>query len=412
MDPNGAISFLKVRGGAGTTGKDAGLYLLESSYVGNPIIQSLTNHDITTPLNGQPGFTVSDVIGNPELKPELTTLFEIGADVGFFDSRVNLAYTYYSSIHSDQIIEVDLPSSSGFRRTAANIGEMTNKGHEVTLNIRPIDGLVNGLTWDLDFIFSQNENEVTKVTDDQDELTIGGPFTNASVSLVAKEGLPFGTFKSTVPRMTEDGRMIISSNGFPELTLEDEYLGAYQPDFSASIGTRVGYKGLTLNVLFDIRQGGEFFSITKDNMEFNGTALSTLIGDREAFVIDGVMEEFDADGNFVGYIENDVEVTAQELYAVSGTSFGGNSLLVDASFVKLRELGLSYEVPRSALANLPIGSASISLFGSNLKFWLPDGNTYADPEIGGPELSGNSIGVETTQTPPTKSYGVRVGLTF
>jgi hypothetical protein len=206
--------------------------------------------------------------------------------------------------------------------------------------------------------------------------------------------------------------MIISSNGFPELTLEDEYLGAYQPDFSASIGTRVGYKGLTLNVLFDIRQGGEFFSITKDNMEFNGTALSTLIGDREAFVIDGVMEEFDADGNFVGYIENDVEVTAQELFAVSGTSFGGNSLLVDASFVKLRELGLSYEVPRSALANLPIGSASISLFGSNLKFWLPDGNTYADPEIGGPELSGNSIGVETTQTPPTKSYGVRVGLTF
>ena len=411
MDGNGSISFLKLRGGYGTTGKDAGLYLLQSTYVGNPIIQSLNNHDITTPLNGQPGFTVSDIIGNPDLKPELTTLYEAGVDVGFFDSRINLEYTYYNSVHSDQIIEVDLPSSSGFRRTSANIGEMVNKGHEVALNLRPIQGVVEGLTWDLDLIYSKNENEVTKITDDQDELIIGGPFTNASVSLVAKEGLPFGTFKSTVPRMTDDGRMIISANGFPELTAEDEYLGAYQPDFTASIGTRVGYKGLTLNVLFDIRQGGEFLSITKDNTEFNGTALSTLLGDREAIILPGVREEMDADGNII-LVDNDVEVTAQELYAVSGTSFGGNSLLIDASFVKLRELGLSYEIPKSVLSSLPIGSATLSVFGANLKFWLPDENTYADPEIGGPNLSGNAVGVETSQTPTTKNYGVRLGLTF
>lgn len=407
LDGSGAVSFLKLRGGAGTTGKDAGLYLIESSFIGNPIIRNYQNHDITTPLNGQPGFTVSNVIGNPDLKPELTTLYEVGADIGFFDNRINLEYTYYNSVHSDQIVEIDLPSSSGYRRTTANIGEMVNKGHEVRLNLRPIQGLVNGLTWDLDFIYSKNENEVVEISEDTDELIIGGPYTNAAVSLVAKEGLPFGTFKSTVPKMTDDGRMIIDSEGAPVLTDEEVYLGAYQPDFTASIGTRIGFKGLSLNVLFDIRQGGEFFSITKDQTEFNGTALSTLIGDREAFVLPGVVDN--GDGT---YSENTTETTAQTLYAISGTAFGGNSLMIDASFVKLRELGLTYTLPQRLLNGLPIEAASLSVFGSNLKFWLPEENTYADPEVNGSQLNSNSVGVETTQTPPSRSYGVRLGLTF
>ena len=408
LDGNGAISFIKLRGGAGTTGRDAGLYLIQSTYIGNPILRNYPNHNITLPLNGQPGFTVSDVIGNPNLRPELTTLYEVGADIGFFNNRINLEYTYYNSVHSDQIVQVDLPSSSGFRRTTANIGEMTNKGHELRLNLRPIQGMVDGLTWDLDFIYSKNTNEVVSISEDSDELIIGGPYTNAAVSLVAKEGLPFGTFKSTVPSMTDDGRMIVDSEGFPVLTDEEEYLGAYQPDFQASIGTRIGYKGLSLNVLFDIRQGGEFFSITKDQVEFNGTALSTLIGNREPFVIENSVID-NGDGT---YSENTTEVTAQELYAISGTAFGGNSLLIDASFVKLRELGLTYTVPRRHLENSPISGLSVSVFGSNLKFWLPEENTYADPEVNGSQLSGNAVGVETTQTPPSRSYGVRLGLTF
>lgn len=413
FDDDGAISFLKLRGGFGTTGRDAGLYLLESSFVGNPVIQSLNNHDITTPLNGQPGFTVSDVIGNPNLKPELTTLLEFGADVGFFDNRINVEYTYYNSVHSDQIIEISLPSSSGFRLTSANIGEMTNKGHEVRLNLKPLQGIVRDFTWDIDLIYSANENEVTKISEDQNELIIGGPYTNGSVSLVAKEGLPFGTFKSTVPRMTDDGQMIVDANGFPSLTSEEQYLGAYQPDYTASIGTSVGYKGFSVNVLFDIRQGGEFLSITKNQSEFNGTALSTLVGDRESFVIpNSVQEEFDGDGNLIGYVPNETEVTAQELYAVSDVSFGGNSLLIDASFVKLRELGLTYTFPKSMLGRVGIAGAQVSLFGSNVKFWLPDENTYADPEVNGAQLTGNAVGVETTQTPPSRSFGVRLGLTF
>jgi TonB-linked SusC/RagA family outer membrane protein len=408
INTDGPMSFLKVRGGIGTIGKDASPYLLESSFIGNPVIQTFPNHNIQTPINGQPGFTVSDVIGNPNLRPELTTLYEVGADVGFFDNRINVEYTYYTSIHSDQIIEVDLPSSSGFRRTTANVGKMTNKGHELSINLRPIQGLVKDLTWDINLIYAKNTNEVTFISNDAKELTIGGPYTNSAVSLVAAVGLPFGTYKSTVPMMTDDGKMIVGSDGFPVLTATEQYLGAYQPDWTGSVGTMIGYKGFSVNALVDIRQGGQFLSITKNQTEFNGTALSTLIGNREPFVIPNSVVQ-NADGTFS---ENTTEVTAQELYAISGTAFGGNSLLIDASFVKLRELGLTYTVPQRMLQGTSISRLSLGVFGSNLKFWLPSENTYADPEVNGADLNGNAVGVETTQIPPSRSYGVRLNVTF
>lgn len=409
LQDNNILNYLKFRGGLGTTGKDAGLHLLDNTFIGNPTIQTLNqSFSLNTPLLGQPGFTVSNVIGNPDLKPELTNLLEIGADVGLFSDRVTLQYTYYVSNHRDQIIEVGLPATTGFSLTSSNVGEMTNKGHEVQLNLKPIQGLVKDLKWDIDLMYTKNTNEVVKISEDQDEIVIGGPYTNGSISLVAKEGLPFGTFKSTTPKIDEGtGKMIVSANGFPELTDEDEYFGAYQPDFTASAASNLSFKGIGVNVLFDFRQGGQFLSITKDQTEFNGTSLTTLEGNREPFVIDAVKS--DGDGNFV---PNDIEVTAEQLYAVSGVSYGGSSLLIDASFVKLRELGIGYNVPSKFLKNTPISKANINLFGSNLRFWLPEENTFADPEINGSNQAGNAVGIETTQTPPSKSYGVRIGLTF
>ena len=402
------MNYFKLRGGIGTTGKDAGLYLLESYFVGNPIIQSLNQHDITFPFNGQPGFTVGNYIGNPELKPELTTLYEIGADIALFKDRLNIAYTYYNSVHSNQIINVGLPSSSGYTTTASNVGEMTNKGHELAITLKPIHGLVNGLDWDINFIYSKNKNNVVKISDDSDELVIAGPYTNGSISIVAKEGLPFGTFKSTIWETTTDGKYIVGPNGLPVLTGEEYYIGNFQPDFKYSFGSALGFKGFSFNILFDVKKGGKFLSITKNQAEFNGTSLSSLLGNREKFVLENTVIK-QADGTF---LPNDVEVTAQELYAVSDVIFGGSSLMIDASYVKLRELGLTYTVPKSLLKKFPVKSASIGVYGTNLKFWLPEENTYADPEINGPGLSGNATGIETTQTPPSHSYGVKLSFIF
>ncbi len=393
------LSFLKVRASYGTTGKDAPLYLLNSVFVGNPTLQSLgNNHDLFFPVNGQAGYTQGNQIGNPELKPELTTTFEAGLDASFLKDRINIEYTFYDSKHTDQIVVVTLPSSTGYTSTVKNLGEMQNTGHELALTLRPLVG--KGLNWDINLLYAKNDNEVIKINPegDQDELTIDN---FAGVNSVAAVGLPFGTFKGQVVKTDAQGRTVVDASGLPLFSDDLEYLGSYQPDFTASLGTTLSYKGLSANVLLDVKEGGQYLSYTKDLVEFNGTAMTTLIGeDRGFFVVENsVTEAGDA---------NTTQVAPYDF--IRNLPFSDH--LIDASYVKLREVGLKYQVPSSVLDRLPIKSATIGLFAKNLKFWLADDNTFADPEINGPALTGNATGIETTQTPPSKSYGVTLGLTF
>jgi len=397
------LSFLKLRASYGTTGNDAGLYQLLPVFVANPTLQSLGNgHDLTFPVNGQAGFTQGNRIGNPDLTPELTTTFEAGVDASFLRDRINLEYTYYSSVHTDQIVVVTLPSTTGYTSTVANLGEMTNKGHEVALTLRPLTN-PNGLNWDINLLYARNVNEVTKINPeaDQDEITVGS---FAGVTQVAAVGLPYGTFKGQAVRTNDAGQTVVDASGLPRTADDPEFFGSYQPDYTASMGTTIGFKGLSANILFDVRQGGQFLSYTKDLVEFNGTSLTTLIGNREAFVVENSVVE-NGDGTFS---QNTTEVAPYDF--IRNVPFTDH--LIDASFVKLREVGLRYQVPGKALDRLPFSSASIGVFAKNLKFWLADENTFADPEINGPGLTGNATGIETTQTPPSKSYGVTLSLKF
>ena len=304
-----ALNYLKLRTSYGTSGKDAGLYLLRSTFVGNPTIQDLGDFSLFFPLNGAPGFTTGNTIGNPDLKPELTTTFEIGADIGLFNDKVNIEYTYYSIDHSDQIVEISLPRSSGFSRTVSNIGRMTNKGHEITLGIKPIAGMVSGLNWELFGTFAKNKNRVEKITDDIDELVVYGPF--RGVSIVAKEGLPFGTFKALAPKTNEEGQVIVDPNtGLPLYTDEEQYFGSYQPDYTMGFGTNLNYKGFGFNILFDVKNGGSFYSLTKFATEFNGTAANTADFNREAYIFPNSVIE-NADGTFT---PNNIEITEQDYF--------------------------------------------------------------------------------------------------
>ena len=397
---NSKISdFLKLRASIGTTGKDAGLYLLESSFLGNPVFQPLANgHDLFFPLNNQSGFTLGNAIGNPNLKPELTVTTEVGADISFFQDRVSLEYTFYNADHSDQIVEINLPSSSGFTTTTKNIGKINNKGHELGVTLRPL-GRLSKVNWELNLTYSKNKNKVIKISDQQDELSIGA----FPLSLVAKEGLPFGTFKGVVIDQTADGKTILDASGNPVLAKEEKYLGSYQPDFLAGLNNKVSYRGFTLGFLVDWKKGGKFYSYTKNLAEFNGTGLSTLLNDRKPYIIPGVVQQ--ADGT---YKENAKAISVYDYLL----NLPDSKHLVDASYVKLREVTLSYNLSRSMCSKLKLNDITIGIFGKNLKFWLPEENTWADPEVNGPALSGNAGGIETTQTPPSRSYGINLSIKF
>ncbi len=404
-EPIEGFEFLKLRASLGTTGKDATPNALLSTFEANPTFQSLANgHDLFFPLNGQAGYTLDGQIGNPDLKPELTTTFELGVDATLLGERVDLAYTYYSSNHTNQLVAVSLPASSGFGTTIRNLGEITNKGHELALTLRPIKGIVRGLSWDINLLWAKNTNKVIEILDPEiaDEQLVLGSFGNLNV--VAKEGLPYGTYIGQVIKTTASGQTVVDATGLPVLTDEDVDVGSYQPKYTASIGSNVGYKGFTLNFLFDIKKGGKFVSYTKDLTEFNGTSLTSLDNNREAFVVANSVFE-DEDGNIS---ENTVETNMYDFLRVQPFT----SHTIDASYVKLRELGISYNVPSKLLGDLPIGNLTVGLFAKNLKFWLPDENIWADPEVNGPSLTGNAQGIETTQTPPSKSFGFNIGVQF
>lgn len=407
---NDILNYGKLRGSYGTSGKDAAIYLLNSYFVGNPSIVDLGDYELFFPKNGVPGFTIGNRIGNPTLKPELTTTYEFGTDLGFFNNKVNVSYTYYHSIHDDQIVTISLPRSTGYTQTVSNIGRMENKGHELTLTLKPLNGVVDGLDFELFGTYSQNDNEVITITDDIDELTVGGPFGfggSVAISVVAAEGLPFGTFKGLAPKTNDAGQTIVAaSTGFPIYTDEEVYLGSYQPDYLMSFGANAKYKGFGFRILFDMKEGGKFASQTKFGSEFNGTAVNTTIYNREPFIYPNSVID-NGDGTFS---ENTVQITEQDFY--TNYDPADSTFLIDASYLKLREVELSYTLPKTLLENTFFTNARLALYGKNLKFWLPNENKYADPEVNGPALTGNAQGIETTQTPSSRSLGLNLQLSF
>jgi TonB-linked SusC/RagA family outer membrane protein len=405
---NDVLNYAKLRGSYGTSGKDADLYLLNSYFIGNPEIVGLGDYALFFPKDGVPGFTIGNRIGNPGLKPELTTTYEVGADLGFFNNKVSIAYTYYHSNHDDQLVTISLPRSTGYTQTVSNIGRMENKGHELSLTLKPFNGLVDGLNFELFGTYSKNENKVITITDDIDELTIGtfGFGGDTSVTMVAAEGLPYGTFKGNDYTYDDQGRVIVDNTGFPVATADDVYLGNTQPDYLLNFGANVNYKGFGLRVLFDKKQGGVFASMSKYSGDFNGTNVNTTIYNREPFIFPNSVVD-NGDGTFS---ENTSTITEQDYF----TNYDApvSDQLIDASFLKLREVELSYTFSKDVLKNTFLTNARISLFGKNLYYWLPDENQFADPEVNGPGLTGNSAGIETTQTPSSSSLGLNIQLSF
>ncbi|HEY5688234.1 MAG TPA: SusC/RagA family TonB-linked outer membrane protein [Yeosuana sp.] len=405
---NDVLNYGKIRGSYGTSGKDANEYLLNSYFVGNPNIANLGDYNLFFPKNGVPGFTIGNTIGNPGLKPELTTTYEVGADLGFFNNKVNISYTYYQSDHEDQIVTINLPRSTGYTLTTSNIGKMTNKGHELTLSLKPLNGVIEGLDFELFGTYSKNENKVIKISDDIDELTTGqfGFAGGTTISLVAKEGLPFGTFKGNDYKYNAQGQVIVDPNtGYP-VYADDDYLGNFQPDYLMSFGANAQYKGFGFRVLLDMKQGGYFASQTSYNSHFNGTAVNTTRFNREPFIYPNSVVD-NGDGTFS---ENTGIITEEQYWTDYDAPVTDH--LIDASYLKLREVELSYTFSKKILKDLFITNARIALFGKNLKYWLPDGNKYADPEVNGPALAGNAQGIETTQTPSSSSLGLNIQLSF
>jgi TonB-linked SusC/RagA family outer membrane protein len=400
MRESEVLSYGKIRGSVAQVGNDAAPYLLEN-YFQRPEIDGGFG-TTTFPFNGVPGITRFGRIGNPDLKPEITTAYEVGTELNFWNNRLYIDFSYYKNRSKDQILTIPISESSGFTSKVINGGIVENKGVELSVRGTPIR-TAGGFSLELYGTYTRNRNEVVDLQlEGVTQVSLGGL---ADLSVVAAEGKPYGTFYGVDVRHDDQGRVIVNrTTGIPLETPGAVYFGSYNPDYIASWGANARFKGLSLNVLFDMKHGGQFVSRTKDLTAFVGTSWETAEHGRLPYVFPNSVY-IDQDNKVV---ENTtVRFLPQDYF--SNLPYGRN--VIDASFVKLREVSLSYKISRSKLKNTPFGDLTVGIFGNNLVLWTPDENKYADPEINSAGAT-NLQGFDFTAQPSQRNFGFNISVSF
>lgn len=401
------MPYLKIRGNWARVGNDAQPYQLDTNFPQARAFNSLFDN-LLFPFGSQAAFRVSNRLGNASLTPEFTNSWEVGAEASFLNNRLSLDFSYYETRSEGQIFAVNLAPSTGFTSQTRNAGLMTNKGYEFFMNIKPIyQEQADGFRWNIGVNFTQINNEVVELFGDLDALDVP-PAGFISTQVQAKPGFPYPSLIGRAFRRSPDGDLLINP-ATGRVTLEDTFsvLGTAQPDFIMGITNTFSFKGFRLTALFNIQQGGKFYSLTATHLRYNGLGEETVFG-RDGLVVDGVIEETDNEGN-VNYRPNDIPVSGEDFWGLMNL-FGSSELgLYDASFIKLREVSLSYTFPKSLLDKTPISSLELGLLGRNL--WLNTSNPYIDPES---NLFGsaNAQGYEYAQMPSTRSYGGTLRIRF
>lgn len=393
------LNYGKLRANIASVGKTAAPYSLLPVYTRSSITDGF-NGLYQFPLNSIPGFAVGNVRGNSNLRPEITTSWEIGTDLQFFQNRLGLDFTYYHSVSKDQIVNVPISSTSGFNSQTLNAGTMQNQGIEVVLSGTPLK-TKGGFKWDIAVNFTRNRNKVTELYNPLAPVNLGGL---GGTGLQARLNEPYGTFFGSKMLRDPNGNVVVDpSTGRPMVDPVQAPLGNIQPDFTAGLVNNFSYKGFNLNVLFDTRQGGKFYSQTRVAGRFAGILEETTYNDRQPFIYpNSVLKQ--ADGSFIP--NTTVKTDGGYNYWSSISNISENSLF-DASYIKLREISLSYSLPRTWISKARLTNVQLSLIGRNLALWTPKSQQTVDPEVSS-FGTGNAQGYEFLAYPSPRSYGFSV----
>ena len=375
------------------------------------------------PFAGVSMVTNYSVKNNPDLKPERTQSIEAGLAMNFLTNRIGFDLALYKSTTFDQLMPVAVSYATGYSSKWVNAGEIENKGVELTLFATPIE--TSAFRWDLSLNWSKNENKVISLFTDEagnevQNLQLGS--LQGGVSINARVGQPYGTIQGTDYQYHENGQRITGSNGrYLKTSTNDVVIGNYNPDWIAGLRNSFSYKNFTLSFLFDMQHGGDIFSL--DLWYGIGTGLyeeTAGLNELGNPVRDPIVQNEDGSyapntGGFINpgvYEDGTPNVTRVrgDYYGADGWAVSPNARFVyDASYIKLRELSLTYNLPRTLIDQTPLTGASVSFIGSNL--WILDKNLpHADPEA--TQGAGNIQGWQSGVMPTVKNYGFNVKVQF
>ena len=408
---NDYLTFGKVRVAYGKTGNDAGVYQVYPRYV-----QAYSNgyyaSDLTKfPFNGINAFQAASTAGSNDLKPEMTTEFEVGINLAFFNNRINIDASYYNRNTDDQIFTLPVDPSTGFSFMVTNFGKVNNKGFELLVNTVPVQ--TKDFRWELGFNFSKNKNKVVSMPESLEGGMVninGFSAGDDAVYMRAVEGLPMGELFTYLPQYTDDGKLIVGESGQPLLTDEVKDTGKnVNPDWTGGVTTSLSAYGFTLSASLDIRKGGYMFSRTKNLMQFTGNGEATTYNERRPFVIPNSVYADGTENTTPIYLNNS---SYQDYFNNYGAGEGGEFYLMDRSFVKMRNLTLAYTLPKSIVSKIYLSDVTLSLFANNLFTWTHKSNRYIDPETSsyGNDLEG--LFGELYSNPACRNFGFNVGVKF
>lgn len=411
---NDVLSFGKINASWGLVANDANPYFLRDvyslNYYGDGFAGALQG--IELPFNGHPGLTVANTKTDPNLKPEFTQEFELGAELRFLKNRIGINATYYNRLSYDQIARVSVPNSTGYSSMFTNFGELRNQGVELEFNATPVK-LANGFRWNIAGTFTKNISQVEALRDGVDELVVD--FTFGLYTNVLQVGQPYGVIKGTPYLRDDQGNLLIDpADGSIIASNEQAIIGDPNPDFRLGFINTFSFKGITLSAVLDYRHGGDIFSYTIERYYLRGVTKDTEENREQLHIINGYLGNpdtqepyYDANGN---KIPNTIVVGTNDIYF---DNMGDEGSIFDGTTLYLREVSLSYSLPKKWLANLPIGSAVISATGRNLWFYSPNLPKYANynPEVN-TLGNANSQGLDYGNPPAVRRFGFNLKLTF
>lgn len=393
------LSFGKLRLAYGQVGVEPPPYRDRTTYEG---FTYNAYDDGLDPLLYGGGFRYNDDKGNANLKPEVKTEFEIGTDLRLFNNKLGVGFTYYSNEIDDLLFEVGLSPSSGFNSAFANAGTMTNKGIELDVNYN----IFKNRDWKFDIYgnFNNNKNEVTDL-----KGTASIELTTQSISSRAVQGEALGVLWATRAQRNADGTLALDANGFPQIDPDQGVVGDPNPDWRGGLGFTAGYKGLSLNVLFETFQGADYADRTRFVLYQFGTHADvgnevTLTQD----VVNSAGTVFTAGTTVRGNLEDfggGTVLKDQQWYTTLGGGLGGSAInefaISDGSWTRLREISLSYTLRNEFVKRMKLSSIELGVSGRNLKLWTDVKGI--DPEINQSGVD-SGFGIDYFTNPSTRSY--------
>jgi len=421
------VSFAKVKGAWAKVGREAFLFAT-ATYFDNANPSDGFGPQIQFPFLGQQGRTLQDAAGNPQLGPEFTRSAEYGLEMRFWDNRIGFDITRFNQRSTDIIISVPVAGASGFREVARNAGVLESNGWEWNLNFTPVRS--RDFTWDVNFNGSRIRNNVVSLAPGVQNISLG-PFTTAQGRI--QEGLPYGALFANTLLRTAQGQLVVNpTTGLPFLDSRGlQYVGDPNPRWTGGVVNNFKYKGINLNFVVDIRSGGQVLSRVIGDLRRTGSVVETTDRPRldasgqplRNYTIDGVYgsgviasgqpvltsREGTALAQGGAPVSNEVAITAQQYWSQLYTFNAPGMFIFDGSWTRLRELSLTYSLPRGLLQRTPFGNIEVGVNGRNLLLWTKV--PHIDPEFN-VNSNQNLQGIEFNTLPQARTYGAVVRLSF